>query len=99
MTATSLGSAERQNLMPIKYTHQLYPVNCCGYIVYMGDNIADWTAYKLRQLTEQLEAKGRLDLADAMQTALDAYLLGDIGVSFAGGWPIITTEGKHKKTI
>ena len=63
----------------------------------MDDNTADWTAYKLRQITEQLEYKGQLELADAMQDVLDAYLLGEVDVSFAGGWPIVTERQDSKE--
>tara|TARA_Y100000114_G_C11641326_1_gene269435 strand:- start:191 stop:385 length:195 start_codon:yes stop_codon:yes gene_type:complete len=63
----------------------------------VNDNTADWTAYKLRQLTEQLEYKGQLELADAMQDVLDAYILGEVDVSFAGGWPIVTERQDIKE--
>jgi len=41
-----------------------------------NDNLLDFTAYKMRSLIEDLAKQGRSDYANAMQDALDAYLLG-----------------------
>ena len=51
------------------------------------DNIADFTAYKMRSLIEALAKLGHADYANAMQDALDAYLLGEINIDFVDGWP------------
>ncbi len=54
-----------------------------------NDNLLDFTAYKMRNLIEDLAKANRLDYANAMQDALDAYLLGEIGIGFADGWPYV----------
>ncbi len=53
------------------------------------DNLADFTAYKMRSLIEDLAKQGRTDYANAMQDALDAYLLGELQISFIDGWPYV----------
>ena len=53
------------------------------------DNIADFTAYKMRSIVEQLAASGRADLAHGMQLALDQYLLGNIDIAFEDGMPYV----------
>ena len=53
-----------------------------------NDNaIADFTAYKLRSMVEDMAAVGRSDLAEALQLALDEYLLGHIDIAWQYGWP------------
>jgi len=54
------------------------------------DNIADFTAYKMRSIVEQLAASGRTDLAHGMQLALDQYLLGNIDIAFEDGMPYVS---------
>ena len=54
-----------------------------------NDNLADFTAYKMRNLIEDLAKKGRTDYANAMQDALDLYLLGEIRIGFIDGWPYV----------
>ena len=55
-----------------------------------NDNaIADFTAYKMRSIVEDLAKAGRLDLAHGMQLALDQYLLGDLEIAFRDGWPYV----------
>jgi hypothetical protein len=51
------------------------------------DNVLDFTAYKMRILIEDLAKQGRGDYAIAIQDALDAYLLGEVHISFIDGWP------------
>ncbi len=53
------------------------------------DNVLDFTAYKMRNLIEDLDKANRLDYANAMQEALDAYLLGEIDIGFIKGWPYV----------
>jgi hypothetical protein len=57
----------------------------------MGEdnNVADFTAYKMRSIIETLDKANRIDYATAMQEALDAYLLGHIRIGFIDGWPYI----------
>ena len=50
-------------------------------------NVADFTAYKMRNLIEDLAKQGRSDYANAMQDALDAYMLGESDIGFVDGWP------------
>ena len=52
-----------------------------------NDNLVDLTAYRLRNMIEDLAAVGQLDLADAIQDALDEYLLGNIDIAWRSGWP------------
>jgi len=54
------------------------------------DNLADFTAYKMRSIVEQLVHAGRTDLAHAMQLALDQYLLGNITIDFKDGIPYVS---------
>ena len=53
------------------------------------NNIADFTAYKMRNIVEDLAKAGRIDLAHGMQLALDQYLLGDLDIAFKDGWPYV----------
>jgi len=53
------------------------------------NNLADFTAYKMRSLIEDLAKQGRSDYARAIQDALDAYLLGEVQISFMDGWPYV----------
>ena len=53
------------------------------------ENVLDFTAYKMRNLIEDLATSGRLDYANAMQDALDSYLLGEIDIGFIDGWPYV----------
>ncbi len=61
------------------------------YIVCMGEhnNVIDFTAYKMRNLIEELARAKRIDYATAMQDALDLYLLGEIQIGFLDGWPYV----------
>ena len=54
-----------------------------------NDNLLDFTAYKMRNIVEDLAKSGRLDLAHGMQLALDQYLLGDLDIAFKDGWPYV----------
>ena len=53
----------------------------------MGDdnNVMDFTAYKMRNLIEDFDKRGQTDYAMALQTALDAYLLGEVRLGFIDG--------------
>jgi hypothetical protein len=53
--------------------------------------ILDFTIYKLRSMVEDLAAVGQTDLADALQDALDEYLLGNINITWQAGWPYMVT--------
>tara|TARA_Y100000296_G_C4976180_1_gene158339 strand:+ start:280 stop:483 length:204 start_codon:yes stop_codon:yes gene_type:complete len=56
-----------------------------------NDNaIADFTAYKMRSLVEQLAEQGYTDLAHGIQLALDQYLLGNIAIDFKDGMPYVS---------
>mgnify|MGYP001327926076 FL=1 len=54
-----------------------------------NNNVIDFIAYKMRNLIEDLAKANRLDYADAMQYALDAYLLGEVDIGFIEGWPYV----------
>ena len=53
------------------------------------ENVLDFTAYKMRSIIEDLAKANRLDYANAMQDALDAYLLGEVRIGFIDGWPYV----------
>ena len=53
------------------------------------ENVLDFTAYKMRSIIEDLAKANRLDYANAMQDALDAYLMGEIRIGFIDGWPYV----------
>ena len=50
-----------------------------------NDNLIDYTAYKMRNLANQLARQGRLSDAEAVQYALDSYLLGAARIRFING--------------
>ena len=56
------------------------------------DNVADFVAYKMRSLIEDLAKANRLEYAEAMQQALDLYILGDIRIGFIDGWPYVLED-------
>jgi len=56
------------------------------------NNLADFTAYKMRSLIEDLAKQGRTDYASAIQDALNAYLLGELQISFIDGWPYVLED-------
>tara|TARA_R110002110_G_scaffold19166_2_gene79976 strand:+ start:477 stop:677 length:201 start_codon:yes stop_codon:yes gene_type:complete len=55
----------------------------------VNNDVADFVAYKMRNLIEDLDKANRLDYATAMQEALDAYLLGEIRIGFIDGQPYV----------
>ena len=56
------------------------------------ENVLDFTAYKMRNLIEDLDKANRLDYANAVQHALDLYMLGEIDIGFANGWPYVLED-------
>ena len=54
-----------------------------------NNNVLDFTAYKMRSIIEDLAKTNRIDYANAMQDALDAYLLGEVRIGFIDGWPYV----------
>jgi hypothetical protein len=46
----------------------------------------------MRNLIEDLAKTNRLDYANAMQDALDAYMLGEIDIGFIDGWPYVLED-------
>jgi hypothetical protein len=58
----------------------------------MNNDVADFTAYKMRSLIEHLDKTNRIDYANAMQEALDAYLLGEVRIGFMNGWPYVLED-------
>lgn len=59
-----------------------------------NNNLADYTAYKLRQLVEEHARHGRLEYANAIQDALDSYLLGTVRIAFKDGKPYVADINK-----
>jgi hypothetical protein len=56
------------------------------------ENVLDFTAYKMRNLIEDLDKANRVDYATAMQEALDAYLMGEVRIGFIDGWPYVLED-------
>ena len=56
------------------------------------ENVLDFTAYKMRNIIEDLAKANRLDYANAMQDALDAYLMGEVRIGFIDGWPYVLED-------
>jgi len=59
------------------------------------DNLLDFTEYKLRYLVESMAAVGQSDLAEALQDALDEYMLGHIDIAWQSGWPYMVKPEEH----
>ncbi len=59
------------------------------------DNLIDFTAYKLRNMVEAMAAVGQTDLAEALQTALDEYMLGHIDIAWQSGWPYMVMSEEN----
>ena len=57
-----------------------------------NNNVVDFVAYKMRNLIEDLAAANRLDYANAMQSALDEYLLGNVRIGFIDGRPYVLED-------
>jgi len=53
------------------------------------ENVIDFTAYKMRNLIEDLDKANRIEYATAVQEALDAYLMGEVRIAFIDGWPYV----------
>ncbi len=62
-----------------------------------NDNLLDFTAYKLRNMVEDMAAVGQLDLAEALLDALEQYTLGHIDITWQDGWPY-TVEQREVDT-
>ena len=56
------------------------------------ENVLDFTAYKMRNIIEDLAKANRLDYANAIQYALDAYLMGEVRIGFIDGWPYVLED-------
>jgi hypothetical protein len=50
-------------------------------------NVIDFIEIKLKHAMDEAEARGREDVAQAIWTALSAYLLGEIDIVFVDGTP------------
>jgi len=59
------------------------------------DNLIDFTAYKLRNMVENMAAVGQTDLAEALLDALDQYMLGHIDIAWQSGWPYMITPKEN----
>jgi len=56
------------------------------------ENVSDFVAYKMRSIIEALAKANRIDYANAMQDALDAYLLGAVRIGFIDGMPYVLED-------
>jgi len=54
------------------------------------DNVVDFVEYKLTRLIDELAKLQRIDIAEQISDALDAYLCGSVDVHFVDGWPYVT---------
>jgi len=54
------------------------------------DNVTDFIEYKLTRLIDDLAKLQRIDIAEQISEALDAYLCGTVDVYFVNGWPYVT---------
>ncbi len=57
-----------------------------------NNNVTDFTAYKMRSIIEDLDSRGQGEYANAVQHALDLYLLGEFDIGFANGWPYVLED-------
>ena len=53
------------------------------------DNVVDFVEYKLTRLIDELTKLQRVDIAEQISDALDAYLCGSVDVHFVDGWPYV----------
>jgi hypothetical protein len=53
-------------------------------------NIIDFIEVKLLSMADDYASGGRLDLAEAIWTALDRYMTGEIEIIFKHGEPYVT---------
>ena len=51
------------------------------------DNVEDFIEHKMIRMAEGFAAQGRIDIADTMYDALDAYLSGEVNIVFHAGMP------------
>ena len=89
-----------KNLTDLIYPHPL-PLSTCNYIIYMTDNneeqdtVTDYIPYKMRELIEYYAYHGEVQTAEGLLKALNAYILGEIDISFEDGWPYVIVEGNE----
>ena len=57
--------------------------------------IHDYTEFKLHALMENAAQASQYEIADALREVLDGYLLGELQVEWANGFPLVmnVTEG------
>ena len=55
-------------------------------------NVGDFVEHKMHRLIEQYANIGRADIATALSSALDDYLMGDHEIVFVDGWPHVVKE-------
>ena len=88
------------NLTDLIYPHPL-PLSTRNYIIYMTEDIeeentlTDFVPYKMRELIEFHAANGDEQVAEGLLKALNAYILGEIDISFEDGWPYVIVEGNE----
>ena len=82
------------NLTDLIYPHPL-PLSTCNYIIYMTDNneeqdtVTDYIPYKMRELIEFHASQGNEQVAEGLLNALNAYILGEVDITFEEGWPYV----------
>jgi hypothetical protein len=75
--------------LPTLRTHvTLYYTLCGAYIVYMAE-IHDYTEFKLHALMESAASENQYEIADALREVLDGYLLGELHIEWANGFPLV----------
>ena len=82
------------NLTDLIYSHPL-PLSTCNYIIYMAEEteeentLTDFIPYKMRELIEFYAYQGDEQVAEGLLNALNAYILGEIDITFEDGWPYV----------
>jgi len=56
------------------------------------DNVSDFVEYKLTRLIDDLAKLQRIDIAEQISDALDAYVSGEVDIYFIAGWPHVATK-------
>ncbi len=51
--------------------------------------IHDYTEFKLHALMESAARENQYEIADALREVLDGYLLGELQIEWANGFPLV----------
>jgi|TARA_R110000824_G_scaffold230295_2_gene417937 hypothetical protein len=59
------------------------------------DNVADFTAHKMKQLLHDMRKLQRADIVTVLEDALASYEAGLIDIHFVNGWPHISHSNEE----